>query len=880
MLSNRGSKRAWNIRVAALGVALPWAILPPGAYAGDLTVSTSTTTPVVTSNADGAGAGDVEVTSAGSIRVITNETAITIDSDNSVINSGTITANELNGAGIAVTADTTGGIVNEGTITTGTAETANDDVVEGGPAVAVNEDLGLGISNSGTIRTYGSNTILIDASAGNITVGPSADGASLYNDGDILAFAYNSSTGGATALSIFGGGAFSATLTDGIINDEGGVIGAASNDQDATAISIGDGGVVSSLSNLGLINARTFDDEGIGGEAVAIEIELGGSLASIDNEGTIYATAGADGTDATAIRDLSGTLTSIVNSGSIYATATDTGTATAIDLSGSTTGATIDNSGSITGDILFGAGAHALNSTDGTIESALSVNGGDLTVSLSGGAVAEMSSTLTGGGTLALNVDDAVFYVAEGEVFEATTANFGADSTFYTTYDPSAGAGSGYLSTTGATTFDAGATVDVQFSSYLATSASLLIVEATTVNGIGDLVIGGVSAGYDAQLNQIGNELYLDLVRKTAAQLGYTGNLATIYNAAPGALVLDDELGSEMGGIGTEAELQAAYEQLLPDLTGSRERSAVLTQEIAGEAISSRLEVMRASPHTARALGRQRAYSAGWWAKQSISTLKRDGDNVTGYDADVFAFSLGYDRFDGEGGGGIVFTYTGGTYNHGRSGADDSDIASYALHLYKSLHFGRAYWDVNGGVALNDYDLKRHILIGSVDYNAESSSFGYQGMIGTNTGYRADLGGLVLSPSIGLDYTYLSMDAYEESGANGANLNVDSSDFQSLRARAGLRVAFPMGTRNALEPYVEGGYSAELIADDAVVDGRFSAGGGAFSLTGEQANESVAFGKTGVVYSLGGGSLAAGYSGKFGSDFSSHQVALTASLQF
>ncbi|MDO9126531.1 MAG: hypothetical protein Q7U42_06645, partial [Parvibaculum sp.] len=78
--------RARKMRASVFGVSLLGTMAPLGASAGDLSISTATTTPVVTSNADGAGAGDVEVTSSGSLTVGASETAITIDSDNSVTN--------------------------------------------------------------------------------------------------------------------------------------------------------------------------------------------------------------------------------------------------------------------------------------------------------------------------------------------------------------------------------------------------------------------------------------------------------------------------------------------------------------------------------------------------------------------------------------------------------------------------------------------------------------------------------------------------------------------------------------------------------------------------------------------------------------------------
>ncbi len=81
--------------LAGLAVALVGAAVRD-ARADDLTISTATTTPVVTSNASNASAGDVTITSAGSIAVTAGQTAITVDSNNDVTNNGAITSNNAN----------------------------------------------------------------------------------------------------------------------------------------------------------------------------------------------------------------------------------------------------------------------------------------------------------------------------------------------------------------------------------------------------------------------------------------------------------------------------------------------------------------------------------------------------------------------------------------------------------------------------------------------------------------------------------------------------------------------------------------------------------------------------------------------------------------
>ncbi|MES1196988.1 MAG: autotransporter outer membrane beta-barrel domain-containing protein [Pseudomonadota bacterium] len=108
--------RIRGVQLAGLAVALAGGMSAKDAVAADLTISTATTTPVTTSNAN-AGAGNVTVDTAGTITVTAGQTAITLDSNNSVNNLGTLASNNAdNTTGIVITGVHTGSANNPGTI--------------------------------------------------------------------------------------------------------------------------------------------------------------------------------------------------------------------------------------------------------------------------------------------------------------------------------------------------------------------------------------------------------------------------------------------------------------------------------------------------------------------------------------------------------------------------------------------------------------------------------------------------------------------------------------------------------------------------------------------------------------------------------------------
>lgn len=128
--------------LAGLAVAMVGAAARD-ARADDLTITTATTTPVVTSDASNSSAGDITIASGGSITITEGQVAITVDSDNDVTNSGAIRAeDEDDVVGILIQGGFSGQILNSGTISLiedhNQTDTDNDGNVDGPLAIGNN----------------------------------------------------------------------------------------------------------------------------------------------------------------------------------------------------------------------------------------------------------------------------------------------------------------------------------------------------------------------------------------------------------------------------------------------------------------------------------------------------------------------------------------------------------------------------------------------------------------------------------------------------------------------------------------------------------------------------------------------------------------------
>jgi len=184
--------RISRIQLAGLAVAIAGAGgAAQEAAADDLTITTATTTPVVTSNAANASPGDVTIASTGSITIDAGETAVTIDSNNDVTNSGRIASNNADDV-IAIWANGgfSGTITNNGAVNLFEDNTISDTDSDGD----LDGVLAVGTNRHGIFINGAFTGDIINSASGDITVEGNNSSAitlngpltgNITNDGDI-----------------------------------------------------------------------------------------------------------------------------------------------------------------------------------------------------------------------------------------------------------------------------------------------------------------------------------------------------------------------------------------------------------------------------------------------------------------------------------------------------------------------------------------------------------------------------------------------------------------------------------------------------------------------------------------------------------------------
>jgi len=484
-------------------------------------------------------------------------------------------------------------------------------------------------TNRGSITAYGNNAALQIGGTTNITIGanPNTDNGSLNPntnsgsfalgiDGSVSANAYYSST--AAYGVIIGGRGGNVTLSGGM--EIYGTVSATTVDTAATAILINPGSNVSTVFNSGTIKVSASQEST--GNLYAIQ-DLSGTVTSLTNQGYISVAGATDGT-AAAI-DLSHTNQSITLTQNYTVTnqtnetndeaATGYNPLTATLYAGITgdiyfgTGPanvmTI-SSGSVTGNTYFGLGSgNTITAGDvtrwvgnitvcgvsncGPTNADSGNSGGSLTMTLNN--YAQFTGTLNlNGATGSLNLNNTSSFlgtVTAGNNFDVNVngGTFGANAVGTTTVRNLTVASGAALNvyidgTTGtasklianSATFASGAKLTLTINSLtnIASATPYDVLTATTLTGASALTSESLNLPvlFDGAITTDANNIYIDITRATASQLGLTTAQTAAYTAILNDAANNTNIQNTLLGIYDTPTLRNRFNELLPNYDG------------------------------------------------------------------------------------------------------------------------------------------------------------------------------------------------------------------------------------------------------------------------------------------------------------------------
>lgn len=335
-----------------------------------------------------------------------------------------------------------------------------------------------------------------------------------------------------------------------------------------------------------------------------------------------------------------------------------------------------------------------------------------------------------------------------------------------------------------------------------------------------------------------------------------------------------------IGAQSTAAGVNNVVASLAPAIDGAGAAS-IDVGVATGNQVSNRLASLRSS--TGMSTGDAMANSH-MWLQGFGSHVDQDNKNGNyGYEANSGGASIGLDSDNWYNGytTGVAFSYGRSTVDSKSTNNGSTDIDSYIGTVYGSRVLDQGMF-VNGQVSLgyNNYDTDRTVLgIGQ----AKGSTHGWQASAKVEGGRDFAMDALTLTPMAGLQYSYLDIDSYTETGAGGASLHVKPKSMGALDASAGVNAAYavPLADGGTFTPSAHAKYIYRMGDTQMATTSQFTGGGAAFNTQGVKADRSsVNLGASLLWATVAGTDLSLNYDADIRSNLTGHTGQLKARWAF
>lgn len=803
------------------------------------------------------------------------------DLSDGITNNGTIS--DVDGVGVNVNTDgsISGGITNNGEISS-----IDNAGIIGRESFAITHGIEV---NGGSISGGITNSNLIHGIyyGININNGGTVGGTGIVNDGII--WAYTSPDSGFTNAGINVGE--NSTLSGGITNNNriGGYMGITASGPGALIT----GGITNSEDAIISGTAGIFAAEGgsitggitnstgatIYGQVVGVGA-FGGSISGgIINDGSIrsyfYGIFAQEASISSIVNTSTGTIgyrfdgitmsdfgisidASSV-SGGITNSGTIAGSEYAIVINNASAPITITNTGLIDGAIALDAGTLNLNgdtgqvtgAVTGTTDSQVTVNGTFTTeaefdvdnFSIASGGVLNMANNITAASGVAnsgtLSVAAGNLVTIDGDYTQSAGGIFQTGLTDTSVY--------GQLVVTGTADLTASGLIDVKVTAednLAAGNTFENVLEATTLSA-GELTITDDSVLWDfiGTVDASGNAIDLSIAQNmTVAE---AVEISTVTPAALGAAraidsLIDNGGGTEdmqtildeLGAMSTEQEIGEAVAQIMPALTGGVARATLQMVSASG----SKIVRDRLARLSGLASGDEGFKDRMVWAKPFYTnTRQSERKQIEGYDTDSFGVAIGADtrvspdwRI-----GAALSSATGSIDGDSNITRDTLDVDTYQLALYGTKDFSDTLkLNLLGSYATNNNDTTRHITFGEeINRIAKADFDSWHTQLNAELAKTYPLSeNTTLGASFHVDYTYLSVDNYKETGADALNLHVKSVSEDALVTMLDGEASHKFNDTVTLSGHMGVGY--DFLNEQSSITTTFAGGGPSFVTQG------------------------------------------------
>ncbi len=324
------------------------------------------------------------------------------------------------------------------------------------------------------------------------------------------------------------------------------------------------------------------------------------------------------------------------------------------------------------------------------------------------------------------------------------------------------------------------------------------------------------------------------IVGSPGAMSNLVGNFSYLSTAAEARAALDSMSGEIHGSLGMlDVQQQDAFNNSVALRTGRMSAGG----ESGGYGSAKPVQLASAGstlPPMQQQSGADQLLDNAWL--QGFGTFGHlDGDgNASGGNFTISGLSGGLDyRLCPEMLVGLAVGYSHDDASVGGPGASGSvdaiQFAGYGGYVNGPWHLDGIF-----SYGYLQTDTKRFINVGSIHQEADGSYNGNVFSLSTEGGYAFEAGPVTIEPTVGLNYTHLSQDSFQETGAGPNGLNVHSVEMDSVRTALGVRLAAQFGEKDGVQfiPALRASWEHEFMDKTADVNASFIGGSGDFVVRG------------------------------------------------
>ena len=407
-----------------------------------------------------------------------------------------------------------------------------------------------------------------------------------------------------------------------------------------------------------------------------------------------------------------------------------------------------------------------------------------------------------------------------------------------------------------------------------------------------------------------------DMLSLLAAPASYT-LVAHNANETSLAMALDKWIGIETGDVGEvtlaldllkEEQYASAFAAISPAYYGYIAQTNMEKTISNNQLLGQRLSALRSGARGVSVQGAGANSFTGSSAKDAkgskqVSVTNADEDRwgsfvqLTGQFADVQTTGILGDQGKSSMGGALIGadyrlserTVIGLSLGYDVTWLNDqtqsnNSIDTESLTAYGSMGLGQGFF-VNGtlGASYSSYSVKRPIVFSSINRTATADTNGRQLFASVEFGKDIKAGHWTFTPSTGIQYTDLSIDGTDETGAGALGLMLGNVSANSLRFHVGAQLAYvaKLSASVTAVPYVHASWQHEFSDKALSIRAMLAEGGGAFNYTSAPLSRDRALVGAGVNFLIGPAiTLNLGYQADLSDNYTSQLIFLQLGRKF